>query len=209
MGGNLLLILMKGDAWHCWDCLEILSTVGLTDRIRSQAALCITAFSHLKSVTELQMVFTPIISLLLLNRTGRGVVYPISLVQLKHRAASLLLKLLFLLHVSHKEAKECEICDSLCGFVTCMPRLKMIEILVLSHFGVGKYVSFVAFVGFSFKLSFLNEEEQYLSFWVNKQRTLASSWLICLTFIGPNIYSRHRISRQCNSDAKIRALRKL
>ena len=59
------------------------------DTIRSQMALCITASSHLKSVTELQMVFTPIISLLLLNRTERGVVYPISLVQLKLRAASL------------------------------------------------------------------------------------------------------------------------
>lgn len=47
-----------------------------------------------------------------------------------------------------------------CGFVAHM----MIEILVLSHFGLGKYVSFVAFVCFSFKLGFLNEEEQYLSF---------------------------------------------
>ena len=75
-----------------------------------------------------------------------------------------MLKLLFPLHISHKEAKECEICDSVCGFVTCVPTLKMIEILVLSHFGLGKYVSFVAFVGFSFKLGFLNEEEQYLSF---------------------------------------------
>lgn len=58
-----------------------------------------------------------------------------------------------------------------CGFVTCMT----IEILVLSRFGLGKYVSFVAFVCFSFKLGFLNEEEQYLSFRVNKQSTLASS----------------------------------
>lgn len=102
-----------------------------------------------------------------------------------------MLKLLFPLHVSHKEAKECEICDSVCGFVTCLPRLKMIEILVLSHFRLGKYILFVAFVGFSFKLGFLNEEQQYLSFCVNKQRTLASSCLICLTFINPNIYPRH------------------
>lgn len=36
--------------------------------------------------------------------------------------------------------------------------------LVLSHFGLGKYVLFVAFVGFSFKLGSLKEEEQYLSF---------------------------------------------
>jgi len=32
----------------------------------------------------------------------------------------------------------------------------MIEISVLSHFELAKYVSFVAFVGFSFKLGFLN-----------------------------------------------------
>lgn len=70
-----------------------------------------------------------------------------------------MLKLLFPLRISHKEAKECEICDSVCGFVTRIPRLKMIEILMLSHFGLGKYVSFVAFVGFSFKLGLLNEEE--------------------------------------------------
>lgn len=78
--------------------------------------------------------------------------------------SKLVLKLLFPLHVSHKETKECEICDSVCGFVTCVPRLKMIEILVLAHFRLGKYVLFVAFMGFSFKLGFLNEEEQYLSF---------------------------------------------
>lgn len=67
-----------------------------------------------------------------------------------------MLKLLFPLHVSHKEAKECEICDSVCGFVTCLPRLKMIEILVLSHFKLGKYILFVDFVGFSFKLGILS-----------------------------------------------------
>lgn len=67
-----------------------------------------------------------------------------------------MLKLLFPLRVSHKEAKECEICDSVCGFVTCLPRLKMIEILVLSHFRLGKYIMFAAFMGFSFKLGFLN-----------------------------------------------------
>ncbi|KAK2513985.1 hypothetical protein Q9233_015202 [Columba guinea] len=55
-----------------------------------------------------------------------------------HPAESkLVLKLLFPLHVSHKETKECEICDSVCGFVTCVPRLKMIEILVLAHFRLG------------------------------------------------------------------------
>lgn len=71
------------------------------------------------------------------------------------------------------------------------------------------WVSVVHFVCFSFQLGFLNEEEQYLSFWVNKQSTLASSWLIYLTFISPNIYSKHWISGQGNFDAKTHALRML
>ncbi|KAK2533117.1 hypothetical protein Q9966_007643 [Columba livia] len=72
----------------------------------------------------------------------RGVWHPAERLVERHMnctsISKLVLKLLFPLHVSHKETKECEICDSVCGFVTCVPRLKMIEILVLAHFRLGQ-----------------------------------------------------------------------
>lgn len=42
--------------------------------------------------------------------------------------------------------------------------LRVIEISLLSHFALGKDASFVAFVGLSFQLGCLNEEQHYLSF---------------------------------------------
>lgn len=56
--------------------------------------------------------------------------------------------------VAHEGAEEREVCDAAPGFVTRLPRLEVMGILVLSHSGLGKCVSFVAFVGFSFKLGF-------------------------------------------------------
>jgi len=85
------------------------------DTIRSPTALCITASSHLESVTELQMAFTPIILLLLLNRTGRGGCLSHFPGAAETRSSKLVLKLLFPLRASRKEVEECEICESVCG----------------------------------------------------------------------------------------------
>lgn len=156
---------MTADVWHCWGCLEILPNVGLGDRIRSQTGVvhnCL--FTSPKCNWTANGFHTNYFPLAFEWNWEEGVVYPISLVQLKLGAASLCWSCCFPLHVSHKEAKECEICDSVCGFVTCRLGLKMIEILVLPHWKLGKCVSFIAFVGFSFKQGFFNEEEQYLSF---------------------------------------------
>lgn len=69
----------------------------------------------LTSQTELQVVFTPIISLVLLNTTGAGrgggclCHFPGAA---ETQSSQLTLKLLFPLCASRNEAEECEMCDA-------------------------------------------------------------------------------------------------